>query len=215
MPAAIQPVNGRLDLEHLHAGFLSLLPRVQLHAEVYFRDIRCPHRKEDFISEAVSLAWKWYVRLIKRGKDPHQFPSALATFAARAARSGRRLVGQEKGKDVLSPRARQRHDFAVGSLPSSSTLNGNVWDEALMDNTQSAVPDQVCFRLDFPVWRKTRCARDRRLIDDLMRGEPTLAAARKHGLSPARVSQLRRAFLEDWERFCDAPEEAFRPHATA
>jgi hypothetical protein len=30
----------------------------------------------------VALAWRWYVRLVKRGKDPSQFSSALASFAA-------------------------------------------------------------------------------------------------------------------------------------
>ena len=34
----------------------------------------------------------------------------------------------------------------------------------------------------------------------------TLDAARKHGLSPGRVSQLRREFKEGWQRFCDDVE---------
>jgi hypothetical protein len=63
------------------------------------------------------------------------------------------------------------------------------------------VPDQVAFRCDFPVWRRTRNARDRRLIDDLMVGERTHEVAERYGLSPARVSQLRREFHADWERF--------------
>ena len=40
-----------------------------------------------------------------------------------------------------------------------------------------------------------------------MPGEGTLDVASKHGLSPARVSQLRREFREDWHRFCE-PEES-------
>jgi len=34
-------------------------------------------------------------------------------------------------------------------------------------------------------------------------GERTLDLARKHGLSPARVSQLRREFHRDWNQFTD------------
>jgi hypothetical protein len=207
--------NGRLDPEALHAGFRALLPRLQLHAQVAFRDVKCPHRKADCIAEALALAWGWYVRLVQRGKDPAQFPSALATFAARAVRSGRHLVGQEAGQDVLAPLAQRRHAFVVGSLPHHSTLQGNVWDEALQDNTQSAVVDQVCFRCDFPAWRRTRSARDRRLIDDLMRGEPAGEAARKHGLSAGRVSQLRREFREDWVRFGTPAGEAPAPTRVA
>jgi hypothetical protein len=93
----------RPDLVALHAEFLSLLPRIERHGRVYFRDVRCPHKKEDFLAEMAALAWKWYVRLARRGKDVTRFPSALASYAARAVRSGRRLCGKEKAKDVLSP----------------------------------------------------------------------------------------------------------------
>jgi hypothetical protein len=61
------------------------------------------------------------------------------------------------------------------------------------------------FRLDFPAWSATRTERDRRVLDDLMLGERTLDVAGKHGLSPGRVSQLRRQFLLDWRRFLSEP----------
>src|SRR5262245_54117027 len=191
--------------EQLHADFLRLLPRVELHVRVSFRDVRCLDQREDFVAEAIALSWSWFRRLVERGKDPTQFPSALAAYAARAVRGGRRLAGQDKANDVMSPGARQRHGFTVRPL-------GNVFDEALRDNTVSLVPDQVIFRCDFPVWRRSGCERDRRLIDDLAVGERTCDAARKYGLSSGRVSQLRREFREDWDRFCadpaDAPTEA-------
>jgi hypothetical protein len=50
---------------------------------------------------------------------------------------------------------------------------------------------------------RTRTDRDRRLIEALMAGERTMDVAAKHGLSQARVRQLRREYLEDWERFCE------------
>jgi hypothetical protein len=65
------------------------------------------------------------------------------------------------------------------------------------------VPDQVIFRIDFPVWRGTRSERDRRVIDELMAGGRTKDVSRMFGLSPGRVSQLRRDFLEDWRRFTE------------
>jgi hypothetical protein len=64
-------------------------------------------------------------------------------------------------------------------------LNGNVFDEALAENTRSEVPDQVAFRCDFPAWCRTRTDRDRRLIEDLMTGERTLDVSSRYGLSPA------------------------------
>src|SRR5262245_756763 len=97
------PSAGGPSSARLHASFLLILPRIEAHGRVVFRNVRCPHRREEFISEMVALVWLWCVRLHRKGKDPLQFPSALATFAARQVRSGRRLTGIEKPKDVLSP----------------------------------------------------------------------------------------------------------------
>src|SRR5438270_4863942 len=175
--------------EQLHARFLALLPRIELHARIYFRHVRCPERKEDCVQEAVAISWKWFVRLAERGKDASAFVSTLATLAARAVRCGRRVCGQERAKDVLSPLAQQRHGFVVEKLPDYSTLAGTPAEEALRDNTRSEVPAQVAFRLDFPAWRNTLTDRDRRMADDLMVGERTQDVARRFGISPARVSQ--------------------------
>jgi hypothetical protein len=208
----ISPVSPRL-----HAQFLSLiLPYVERHARVVFRHFRCPDRKEDAVCECVAVAWRWFLRLVKQGKDPAEFPSALATFAARAVRCGRRLARMERPRDVLSPRAQQEHGFSVESLPLStrnthenlySVPHGqqrqDAFEERLRDNTITPVPDQVSFRLDFPAWLKTRSERDRRVVQDLMAGERTQDVAARHGLTAGRISQLRREFLEDWRRFTD------------
>src|SRR5262249_44347388 len=57
------------------------------------RHVRCPDRKEELLAELRGLAWAWFVRLVRRGKDVLAFVSALATFAARAVNSGRRVCG--------------------------------------------------------------------------------------------------------------------------
>lgn len=189
------------SLESLHAGFLSLLPRIETHARMAFRHLRCPHRQEDAVAETIAITWRWYVRATQRGKDVSQFVAAFAGFAARHVRSGRKLCGQKITKDVLSQQAQARRGFTVSPFPEGTSLNRSVLQEALHDNTQTPVPDQVAFRLDFPAWRRTRCQRDRRLIDALMAGERTLDVAARYGLSPGRVSQLRRELHDDWQRF--------------
>ena len=93
----------RPSSDSLHAGFLQILPRIERHGRVYFRHLKCAHRKADAVAEMVALAWQWYLRLVSRGKDPSQFAAAIATFAARQVRCGRRLGGREKSNDVLSP----------------------------------------------------------------------------------------------------------------
>jgi hypothetical protein len=190
------------SLEQLHVGFLAVLSRIELHAQVYFRHLRCPGKKEDAVAEVVAVAWKWFLRATKKGKDVAEFVSAVATYAARHVRSGRKVWGQERRNDVLSTVCQQRNGFAVGRLADLGAEAGNPLDEALADNTRSPVPEQVAFRVDFPAWLNSRSDRDRRLALDLMAGERTLDVADRHGLTPGRVSQLRRDFYDDWQRFC-------------
>jgi hypothetical protein len=187
--------------EKCREEFARVLPRIQTHAEIVFRTVACSHRRADLIAEAVGLAWTWWVRLRNKGKDPNQFISALATFAAKAARSGRQVCGQEKAKDVLSPRAQKIHRFAVGTLPVFSTLTVNPFAEALADNTKTPVDEQVAFRLDFPAWLQTYDERHRRIIEGMGSGERTSDLADTFGISSARISQLRREYCMNWELF--------------
>jgi hypothetical protein len=41
----------------LHAGFLALLARIQTHARIHFRHVRCPGRRDDLVAEAVAISW--------------------------------------------------------------------------------------------------------------------------------------------------------------
>jgi hypothetical protein len=197
-------VSGRFMADERQASFLAMLPGIERYGRVCFRDYKCGDRRNEAVAEMVALAWKWYVRLLERGKDPLPLAPALAVFAALAVKSGRRLVGQTPAQEALSPWAQARHGFAVRGLPRAATLAGWPCAEALRDNTRTPVPDQVSFRLDFPAWLASRTERDRRLIEDLMLGGRAKDVARKYGLSPSRVSQLRRGFLEDWQRFAEA-----------
>jgi len=203
------------SIDDLHRAFLRLVPRIELHGRVWFRGLKCLDTREDCICEMLALAWRWFLRLIELGKDPLQFPSVLADFAARAVKAGRRLCGKHKGKDVMNPLAQRRHDFVVEPLPVSTRRSHesrysvplgqqaqDALEEHLRDNAQTPVPEQVCFRLDFPLWVCSRSERDRRIIDDLLQGERTLDVADKYGLSAGRVSLLRREFLVSWQLFC-------------
>jgi hypothetical protein len=190
-------------LARLQATFVAVvLPRVLSHGRVCFRGVRCPHAREDAIQEMVALAWKWHVRLARQGKDAARFPTALASFAARAVRAGRRLARMDAAGDVLSPRAQQRRGFAVEGLPDCSAPSGNPLSDALRDNTQTPPDEQACFRIDFPRWLASLSDRHCRVAEDMMLGERTLDVAARHGMSAGRVSQLRREFRQGWRRFC-------------
>jgi hypothetical protein len=216
MAVSVQSLSVPCAGESLGDRFLMLLPRIELHARIYFRFL--PHdRKDEAVAETVALAWHWFLRLTERGKDVTQFVSALASYAARAVLSGRRLCGQLPSKDVLSEVAQRRHGFTVQALPQSTrhpfeelytSVQGqrhiDALDEMLRDNTATPPPDQAAFRIDFAAWRRTRTQRDRRLMADLMLGERTSHVSRKYGITAGRVSQLRREFHDDWVRYSGA-----------
>jgi hypothetical protein len=191
-----------LPLTALQARFVALLPKIDTHGRIYFRHVHCPHRKADALQEMRALAWLWFVQLARRNKDAADFFSTFSGFLARAVNSGRRLSGMPKAKDVFGFRPQQNHGYAVFSLSDDRCLPGDLLAQALLDNRQTPPPDQAAFRLDFPAWLSTRTVRDRRVINDLMRGERTLQVSRRYGLSPGRVSQLRREFHADWDHFC-------------
>ncbi len=180
--------------------FLVQLPRVLACANYAFRTVRCHDTRSDLIAEVLALAWSHFVSLTRRRRNPETFVTVLAMRCSQAVRSGRRLVRCDSARDVLSPVAAVRHAFAVERIGSVTSL-GDELTEALADNTRSRVPDQAAFRLDFPAWRSLFRRRDRRVLDALMAGGRTSEVAARFNLSPARVSQLRRAFELSWGAF--------------
>jgi hypothetical protein len=189
------------SIDTLRSLFVSVLPRIENHARVYFRHTRCWHRKEDRVRETIAVCWKWFLRLFERGKDPTQFISAMASLAARHVHGGRRLCTQDKAGDAMSPAAQQKHGFLICKLPDQSTLTENPLSDALQDNTQTEVPEQVSFRIDFPAWLDTHSDRNRSLIKEMMLSRGTNELARRFRLTPGRVSQMRQQFEEDWALF--------------
>jgi hypothetical protein len=204
----VDPVNAAPSaapsqpLRVLQQHFLTILPRIELHARVYFRHLKCPGKKEDAVAETLAVAWEWYLRAIAKGKDVDAFVSALAGYAARHVRSGRKIWGKERRNDVLSPVCQQRHSFAVGKLAEVDTLSSNPLQDALADNTRSPVPEQVSYRIDFPNWLASLGVRNRRLAEEMALGRRTLDLAARHSATPGRISQLRREFRDGWRRFC-------------
>jgi hypothetical protein len=190
------------DLTSLQAHFLAIVPRIELHARVYFRHLRCHDKRADAIAETVAVAWKWYLRIAEQRREINDFVSTLARYAASHVRCGRRLCGQERSKDVLSFVAQRKHGFTVQTLPEYETgVEGNEAIDALRDNTRTPPPEQAAFRIDYPRWLSQLPSRNRRIAQDMALGESTQALAACHGVSQARISPLRRELHRDWRRF--------------
>ena len=198
----------------LQETFMAVLPKIETHASIAFRHIRCPATRADKIAEAIALGWKWFVRLHERGKDINEFVMHFVTLVARAVKSGRRVAGMAKAKDLMNERCQARHGFKVEALPTSprasyearySKPHGqqdyDAFEDRLRDNTFTPVPEQVAFRVDWPVFLTTLTPRDRQLADFLALGNSGKRAATRFNLSPGRVTQLRQRWCEEWRRF--------------
>ena len=146
-----QPAVG-WSLAELRDRFVAIRERIERHARIYFRHIRCWFKKDDLIAETIALCWKWFRRLAEKGKDARGFASVLASFAARAVKSGRRVAGQLKIKDVMSELCQQRHGFYVGKIPDFSTLEANPLSEALCETPDHDPARLAAFRCDMPLW---------------------------------------------------------------
>jgi hypothetical protein len=200
-------------LKSLQARFVTLLPRIESQARIYFRGIHCRTKKADCVAEVVAICWKWFCRLARRGKDATKFVGALAALAARAVWSGRRAARSESTTDVMSAVAQRRHGFVVQPFaparPSHEAIYGTVagqriqdaMEERLVDNTVTPVPEQAAFRLDFPAWLKTRTARERHIVRAMSWNERTKDLSHRFKVTPGRISQMRREFSDDWRRF--------------
>ena len=199
------------SMQALHATFLNLLPRIEEQARFCFRHLPCPHKKAEAMAETVALAWKWFCRLAERGKDVMDFPGAFAALAARAVKSGRRAVGMEKTKDVMSPLAQRRFGFTVEPFSTStrrsdaaihSVVNDkqaiDAYEDRLKDNTVTPPPDAAAFRLDFPPFLGSLSPRDRAMAMFLSLGHSNKRTAAKFGVSPGRVTQLRQQWQRAW-----------------
>jgi hypothetical protein len=196
MCALPNPLSSSLDRPTNHDGFLAIFPAVVRHAHFIFRRLPTVER-EEAEAEAVAAAFQSYVRLKEQGKDPSAFPTVLACYAALHVQNGRRVGGRQNKRDVLSSSIQRRHGVRVMHLDSDEAR----LSEALRDDTRTPVPDQVAFRVDFPAWLRTLTERHRRMAAALARGDAAKEVARRFGVSPVRVTQLRQYWQRQWQVF--------------
>ena len=70
-----------------------------------------------------------------------------------------------------------------------------------MEDKRSGPAEIAATRIDFDAWLKTLSRRERRVAKTLAASETTAAAAKKFGVSPGRISQLRSQLKRAWEAF--------------
>jgi hypothetical protein len=182
-----------------HVGFLRMLPKIVRHAKVILPRLR-PEARADAIQEIAANAAVAYARLAELGKEDVAYPTPLATFAVRQFVAGRRVGGRLNCRDVSSEYAQQRKRFMVERLDRRDEETGE-WIEAVVEDTRTPPADQAAFRVDFPDWLASLSRRNERIAEALALGHTTGAVARRFGVSPGRISQLRQELRTSWTKF--------------
>jgi hypothetical protein len=185
-------MSASISTSNWQAGFLNILPVIQNNAQIQFRRLPAEQRQEA-IQEAIAAAAVSFQVLAAKGRAHDAHPSTIATHAVQHVRGHRHVGGsQEAARDVMSSVARRRHGFKL-DLGNCDRLQNMLTASGRVD-----VPDLVAFKVDFDFWFSTFARRDQRIITALASGDCTKAVAEEFGISPARVSQLRRRYERQW-----------------
>jgi hypothetical protein len=183
----------------VHAKFLEMLPSIRRQAIFAFRKASYDAR-EEMIAEVVAKAYRAFCRLVQRGKEDVAFATPLAQFAIRRVRSCRFLGGRQRHRDVMLA-----HDQAAGRTVVERLdhfdREESQWREIVVEDHRAGPAEIAACRIDFASWLRLLPVRRRKVALTLARGESTSEAAKKFGVTPARVSQLRLWLKQSWEQF--------------
>jgi hypothetical protein len=175
--------------------FARMLPAICRHAHMCFRNLPVEARM-DAVQEAVASAFVAYSRLVKLGKEDLAYATPLAQFAVRRVRAGRTISAPVNVNDVTSPWCQHRRGIRVESLHEQDGRPG--WREVVVEDRHATPADIAATRIDFDDWLCTLSQRQRAMAEVLATGEETGTVARRFGLTPGRVSQLRRKLHRSW-----------------
>jgi hypothetical protein len=181
------------------ATFLSLLPQIQEQARFAFRHEEREQRQES-IAEVVANCWVAFVRLVDRGLIDVIYATPLAQYAIRQVRDGRRVGAKLNVHDVSSPYAQRTKHFRVARLDHFDELD-HEWREVLIEDRHAGPSETAAARVDISAWFDTLPTHKRRVAETLAKNETTKATARKFGVSPGRISQMRRELQTAWHEF--------------
>ncbi len=169
---------------------------------------------EELLAEAQGLAWRAWEQ------DPRcrEYPGKLARFSTIQAVSGRRVcsVDSTSLEGGTTPEHRKHRPRTYSNVKVSVFLHhvvalvledqdysANEAFDCVADPRRDLPPDTVQLRLDFRAWFATLPAREQRFLMMVLTDRSASGGriARRFRISEGRVSQLRRALRESYERF--------------
>ena len=183
--------------------FIEMLPVIIRYAAACFRHLDA-EAKEDAVAEVIANCFQAYVRLVELGKQDLVYPTVLASFAVRRFRDGRRVGNKLSKNDISSPYCQRSRRIDVERLDRHDERTGG-WQEALVEDRHAGPAETAACRIDFSEWLTSLPSRDRRIAERLGAGEQARDVASQFGVSPGRVSQLRRELMSSWQLFHGEP----------
>ena len=206
------PVPQEPDRQFVEQRFLEMLPSIRGVANYAFRHVRRAVR-EDLTAESVAAAFCMFHRLVVRGHAELAYPSALAWFAVRQIREGRRVGAKLNAKDLTSPYGQRRRNVSVQSL-FDAPAHGR-WEELVVEDRSVGPADVASFKIDFADWLKRLKRSKRQVALRLASGDTPSDAAVRFQLTRARISQLRKELRQNWNAFQGEPEQQAELSAVA
>ena len=152
-----------------------------------------PAAKEEAVQNATVLAFRYWTRLVERGKLGEDCFRGAIWWAVVHTKQGRRGGGRcdAKPKCVMDYARRRKGTVEVqGGMDLNSFVGATA-----------SIPDTVAFRLDVPAFLGTLPERDRGIAASLAQGKGTTEVAREVGVTPAAISQFRTRFKKKYDEF--------------
>ncbi|MEK6237722.1 MAG: hypothetical protein N2C14_23685 [Planctomycetales bacterium] len=144
----IAPIQQPKSVPAWHARFLDMLPAIQRIASYAFRDFD-EEAREDMTAETVANCMVAFLNLLERGLQGRAYPSALAWYAVRQVREGRKVGSLRNCKDVSSEYSQRQKGFGMERF-GWNTKHAGRWVELVAEDHRTPVPEQAAFRMDFP-----------------------------------------------------------------
>jgi DNA-binding NarL/FixJ family response regulator len=186
-----------------HRAFVAMLPHIRQQAQRAFR-LENPEAQEDMVAEVLASAYVAFVRLAQRGQLDRAFSTTLAQYAIRQTRSGRCVGGRLNLQDVSARRTQLAKRIKMDRLDQFDAERGE-WRYLLVEDKHAGPAETAIARMDIAAWFRSLSCRQRRIAQALARGETTHDVARKFGLTPGRISQLRASLQRSWSLFQHEP----------
>jgi hypothetical protein len=199
MIAFAEPSKPKRSQRSWQAAFLEMLPAIRRSAEIAFRTAPVEAR-DDLVEEVIANAFVAFANLVRLGKRESAYASALARYAIAQIRDGRRVGNRRRIRDVMSGYAQRHKGFDVEHLEQYDR-HDDRWLEIVIEDRRAGPAEIAACRIDFQNWLRVLPRRQRKIALVLATGEPTSTAAKRFGVTAARISQLRLWLRESWQEF--------------